>query len=312
MKAVSYDQFGGLEVLHDADLPAPVPGKNDILVAIEARSVNLIDIRVRSGMMGPLVNKRFPKVPGADFAGKVLAVGSAVGHLVPGDAVFGAADPFKGGSFAEQIVVPAGQVAPLPAGISPADAAALPIAGLAALFSLRDLGKVASGTRVLIHGATGPVGLAAVQLARLMGAEVTAIAGAGVQLAQQLGADRCYDYRAGAAPPPGEVFDVILNASGKMPFAVARPYLTPNGRLIEPSPTIPVFIGSKIANIFRRRKHMVLATVPRRDDLAYLASLVEGGRLRPVIAATYPFADALTAFAQVERGGVTGKIVVTA
>ena len=175
-----YDRFGDASVLHATELPEPAPGDGEILVAIEARSINLVDIRVRSGMLGPLVNKRFPKTPGADFAGTITAVGGSVKDLRVGDRVFGAADPFKGGAFAERIAVPAMHVARLPSALSVADAAALPIAGLAALQSLRDLGGVQPGQTVLIHGATGPVGLYAIQLARLMGGQVTAVGGAGL------------------------------------------------------------------------------------------------------------------------------------
>lgn len=311
MKAYAYDRFGDAGVLHAADLREPVAGPEDVVVTIAARSINLIDIRVRSGMLGPLVSKRFPKVPGADFAGVVTAVGRNVWDLRVGDRVFGAADPFKGGSFAERIAVPARQVSPLPPDLAPAEAAALPIAGLAALQALRDLGALRSGQSILIHGATGPVGLYAVQLARLMGARVTAVGGAGLDTAARFGADVLLDYRTGQAVANTERFDVILNASGKMPYAVGKAALKPTGRLIEPSPTIPVFIGSKLGNLFRRRKHLVLATQVRSSDLAHLAKLVGDGTLTPVITATFPFDDTLPAFALVERGGVVGKVVVT-
>ncbi len=311
MRVYSFDRFGDASVLHAADLPEPAPGDADVVVAIEARSINLIDIRVRNGMMGPLVNKRFPKVPGADFAGTIVSVGGNVKDLQVGDRVFGAADPFKGGAFAERIVVPAIQVASLPPELSTSDAATLPIAGLAALQSLRDLGRVNSGQTVLIHGATGPVGLYALPLARLMGGRVTAVGGAGLDTARQLGADVLVDYRIGQSVPRWEGFDVILNASGKMPYSMGKTLLKPAGRLIEPSPTIVVFIGSKLGNLFRRRKHMVLATQVRRADLDYLAKLVVDGALKPVIAATFSFDDSLPALALVERGGVVGKVVVT-
>jgi NADPH:quinone reductase-like Zn-dependent oxidoreductase len=291
-------------------LPSPSPRGADVVVSIEARSINLIDIRVRSGMLGPLVNKHFPKVPGADFAGTITAVGAHVKDLRVGDRVFGAADPFAGGAFAESIAVPAAQVAPLPTALPTSDLAALPIAGLAALQSLRDLGGVASGQAVLIHGATGPVGLYAVQLAKLMGGRVTAVGGAGLDTARLLGADVVIDYRNGKGIPAGSRFDVILNASGKMPYQAGMEFLAPAGRLIEPSPTIPVFVGSKLANLFRRRKHLVLATQVRRSDLGYLAMLMGEGKLKPVIAASFGFADTLQAFALVERGGVVGKVVV--
>lgn len=311
LKAVSYDRFGDAGVLQFADLPEPVAGRDDVLVAIEARSVNLIDIRVRKGMLGPLVNKRFPKVPGADFAGMVLATGRNVRDLPPGTRVFGAAGPFRGGAFAERIAVPAAQVAPVPTSLSGADAATLPIAGLAALQSLRDLGRLAPGNRVLVHGATGPVGLMAVQIAKHLGAQVTAVGGAGLDVARALGADALVDYRDGEAVPRGAGFDVILNASGKMPYVAGLDLLVPDGRLIEPSPTIPLFLGSRIGNLFRRRKHLALATQIRRADLVHLAKLVGDGTIRTVIAASLPFERSLEALAMVEKGGVVGKVVVT-
>jgi NADPH:quinone reductase-like Zn-dependent oxidoreductase len=311
LKAFLYDRFGDASVLHPAELPEPATADTEVLVAIEARSINLIDIRVRSGMLGPLVSKRFPKTSGADFAGTVAAVGGSVKDLRVGDRVFGAADPFKGGTFAERIAVPATQVARLPSALSPSDAAALPIAGLAALQSLRDLGGVKSDQAILIHGATGPVGLYSVQLAKLMGGHVTAVGSAGLDVAREFGADVLIDYRKGRSISKGEPFDVILNASGKMPYAIGKAFLKSTGRLIEPSPTIPVFIGSKLGNLFRGRKHMVLATQVRRADLEYLAKLVGEAALKPVIAATFPFNDSLRAFALVERGGVVGKVVVT-
>lgn len=207
--------------------------------------------------------------------------------------------------------MPASQVARLPPALSATVAAALPIAGLAALQSLRDLAGVKSGWSVLIHGATGPVGIYAIQLAKHMGALVTAVAGAGLDTARQLGADVLVDYRNGQAIPEAGGFDVILNASGKMPYSLGKRFLTPAGRLIEPSPTIPVFIGSKLGNLFRQRKHLGLATQVRPVDLEYLANLVGQSVLKPIIAATFQFDEALQALALVERGGIVGKVVVT-
>ncbi len=312
MKAYSYDHFGGPEVLQGSELPDPVAGRGAVVVAVRARSINLIDIRVRSGAMGPLVNKRFPKVPGADVAGEVTAVGPGVEDLKPGDRVFGAADPFKGGAFAERIALPAINLCPLPAGLDPDLAASLPIAGLAALQSVRDLGQLKPGQAVLIHGATGPVGLFAVQLAKQTGAAVIAVGSAGLETARRLGADRTIDYRSESDLPAGLRFDLVLNLSGKLPFARGRSLLKPEGRLVEPVPTIPLFIGSKLANLFRRQKHMALATAVRRADLAVLADLVAAGSLETVIAARFPFAATHEAYALVERGGVIGKVVVTA
>lgn len=311
MKAIAYDRFGGLDELHPADLPDPSPGQGEVLVKIMAVSANVIDNRARSGMMGPLVKKKFPRIPGADLAGVVAAVGPGVTEFRAGDAVFGALDPFKGGAAAEMASVPAKQLAPKPPSLSFQEAAALPIAGLAALQALRDLGGVKRGDRVLIHGASGGVGLLAVQIGKALGARVTAVAsGEGLALAQTFGADVGVDYRRPSGDAAQGPFKLILNASGKMPFASGRPLLAADGVLVEPSPTIPLFIGANIANLFRRQKHKPLATAAKRQDLEVLAKMVADRALTPTIAKAYPFADAKKAFADLERGGAIGKLVI--
>lgn len=311
MKAISFARFGGIDELRMTELPDPRPGKDEVVVEVMARSINVIDGRVRRGEMGPLVSKKFPKIPGSDLVGTVIAAGADVRDLAVGTRVFGATDPLKGGSFAERVAVPARQLSPLPPTIGDEDAAALPVAGLAALYSLRELGGLKPGGRVLIHGASGPVGLYAVQLAKLMGGDVTAVGGEGIALARDFGADVAIDYRAQPTPPLTGPFDLILNASGKMPYARGKELLGASGRLIEPSPTIAVFIGSKLANLFRRRRHLMLATITKRDDLAYLADLVAQARLKPLIAARFALGDARDAFALAEKGGLYGKVIVT-
>jgi 2-desacetyl-2-hydroxyethyl bacteriochlorophyllide A dehydrogenase len=312
MKALTYDHFGNADALHVSDLPKPVPGKNEVVIAVRATSVNVIDNRVRQGTMGPLVNKKFPKVPGSDVAGVVTEVGADVGDFKVGDAVFGAVDPFKGGAASEYVKVPASQLAMKPKALSFEEAASLPIAGLAALYSLRDLGKVSAGSKVLIHGASGAVGLFAIQIAKASGAHVTAVAGtSGLAAVKDMGADIAIDYKKQDATAFPSTFDVIINASGKFPFSAGKKFLTADGRLIEPSPTIPVFIGSKIANLFRRKKHLVLQTFPKRQDLDHLSKLIETGALRTTIARRFGFAEAAEAFATQEKGGVVGKLIVS-
>lgn len=162
------------------------------------------------------------------------------------------------------------------------------------------------------HGASGAVGLFAVAIAKHMGAHVTAVAGTGgIAAVMDAGADHVIDYRTQGGQAFTTKFDVILNASGQMPYAKAKPLLTATGRLIEPSPTIPLLIGATIANLFRRRQHKALITIPRRADLDALSAMIAGGTLHPTIARTYPFAEAKQAFAAMEKGGVVGKLVVT-
>lgn len=309
MKAVMFDRFGGVETLALRDTPDPAPAAGEIVVETRAISLNLIDSKVRSGAMGPLVSKKFPKTTGADFAGIVSAVGERAGGLKVGDAVFGAVDPLRGGAYAERVSAPASAVAKKPESLSFETAAAIPIAGLAALYSIRDLGKARPGAKALIHGASGGVGLYAVAIAKALGMHVTAVAGAGGEIVREAKADVVVDYRRKGELPPGP-YDIILNASGKLPFSLARSQLAPRGVLVEPSPTIPVFIGSKIANLFRGRKHAVLQTVPRTADLEELARLAASGAITPRVANTFSFSEFMEAYRMLESGGVVGKIVV--
>jgi NADPH:quinone reductase-like Zn-dependent oxidoreductase len=311
MQALRYDRFGSIDVLHLSDLPRPSPAPNQVLVEVRATSINVIDSRVRNGLMGPLVNKRFPKVPGADLAGVVAGLGAGVTDFKVGDAVFGAVDPFKGGAMAQFVAVPVAQLAAKPASLTFEEAAALPVAGVAALVALRDLGRLRAGDDVLIHGASGPVGLYAIQIARVLGAHATAVVGTqGVELARALGAPRVVDYRQQHASSYSGPFDLVIDASGKLPYAAARPLLKANGRVVEPSPSIPMIIASALANPFRSQKHLMLMTKPSRSTLGTLLDWIAQGRLRPIVAQRHPLRDFAAAFTQAERGGANGKIVL--
>jgi NADPH:quinone reductase-like Zn-dependent oxidoreductase len=310
MKAIAYHQFGTIDVLQLETLPRPNPDAHDVLVSVRATSVNVIDSRVRDGKMGILVNKHFPKIPGSDLAGMVEAIGSAVKGFRPGDAVFGATNSFSGGAFAEYAVVPETALAIKRADLPFEQAAALPITGLAALYSLRELGGVKPDSRVLIYGSSGGAGLYAIQLAKILKSHVTAVCGTGgLEVCRQMGADVVLNYK--IEERPQGPYDIIIDFSSQLPFDRARPLLTEDGRHIDTSPTIPHFIGSKIVNPFRSQKELMLRTEAKTEDLEYLASLVEAGLLKVTIARTFSLAEAREAFQIQEAGGVIGKIVVT-
>lgn len=310
MQALLFAQFGGPDVLHLADAPTPTPAAGQVQVKVRANSLNVIDARVRNGQMGPLVNKKFPKILGCDFAGEVTAVGANVTDLRVGDLVFGATNPFNGDGFAEYLVAPAASVAKVPAGVDVAVAAAVPVASLAALYSLRELGKLAAGQSVLIHGCSGGTGLSAIQLAKSMGAYVTGVCGTkGVEISRRMGADEVLDYQAGPVQLT-RAYDVIVNFSGEFPYAKAAAHLTSQGRMIEPSPTIPVFISSMLLNLVRPKKHLMLQTVSRGDDLAMLAELIAQGKLRIEIGGRFPIAQFREACTAQEKSGTIGKNVL--
>jgi len=311
MKALVYHQFGTADVLHIEDIATPKLPEDGVLVSLRATTVNVIDYRSRNGSLAPFVDQKFPKIPGVDIAGIVTAVGRKAKRFRVGDAVFGGTNPFKGGALAELVAVPESALAAKPEALGFREAATLPITGLAALQGLRDLGKVKPGDTVLIYGSSGAMGLYAIQLAKQFGALVTTVSGTqGVTVSRAMGADIALDYKKGPVNFDRK-FDVILDLSSAFPYTKARPYLASQGRFVEPSPTIPKFIGSMISNPWRGQKHLMLQTALRPDDLTFLASLVVSGNLTVTIAKTYPLVAAKQAFIEMEKGGVVGKIVVS-
>ena len=310
MKAVTYHQFGSVDVLNYEEVALPALPEDGVLVSQRASSINVVDYRARSGLLAPFVNKKFPKIPGADVAGVVTAVGSKVRGFSVGDAVLGATDPFKGGALAETVAVLAKNLVHLPSKISFTQAAALPIAAVAALESVRDLGGVKAGQNVLIYGASGAVGLYAVQLAKHFGAHVTAVSGAaGVEVLTKLGADVVIDYRKGPIKFARN-FDVVIDYSSQFPFSTARAILTAAGRYVDASPNIPKFILSMIGNLFRRQKNLMLATATKAADLETIIDLVQKNVLTITVAKNFPLDQAKQAFTEMERGGTVGKIMV--
>jgi NADPH:quinone reductase-like Zn-dependent oxidoreductase len=312
MKAMTYDHFGQADVMRLSEVAPPKATERSVVVAMHATSVNVIDIRARLGLLSPLVNKRFPKTPGADVAGIVASVGHKTTGLKVGDRVFGATNAFKGGAFAEFVAVPEAALAKMPPSMSFEDAATLPIAGLAALYSLRELGNATKGSRVLIYGGSGAAGLFAIQLAKHFGAHVTSISGTGgVEASRAMSADITIDYKAGPVKLDGR-FDIIIEFAGVLDFPAARRHLADRGRFIDASPTIPKVIGSTLFNLLRKQKNQMLMTAAKSKDLAFLASLVEAGTLKVTIAKSYPLSEAKQAFLHHEAGGTVGKVVVTA
>ena len=308
MRKWIYREFGAPDVLRLEDAAEPAAPPRGVVIALKAGSLNVLDTRSRRGLMFPFVDRKFPKTPGIDVAGVVVAAGAGA-TLKPGERVFGAGSAFKGGAFAERVALPEAALARIPEGLDFETAATLPTTGLAAWLSVRELAKVLAGQRVLVHGGSGAAGLAAIQLARQAGAHVTSVSGAeGCEAAREAGADVALDYR--LKPRLEGPFDAIFNFSGALPFGKAAALLTPAGRFVEASPTIPKFLGSLLANPLRARKHLMLQTSATTARLDALAALVAQGAVRARIAATYAFDDLPRAYADFERGGTVGKIVV--
>ena len=215
MHAIFYRRPGQPDVLEYGNLPEPAISDRQILVKIRAAGVNPVDWKMRRLRLR-LPWQRWPMIPGSDLAGEVTRVGRAVRRFRPGDAVYAMLSPFSGGACAEYAAVPEGRAARKPDRLTFVEAAAVPLAGLAALQALRDLGRIRSGQRVLINGASGGVGSFAVQIAKVYGADVTAVTGrTHVDFVKSLGADRMIDYQAEDFTASDARYDLIFDEIGR-------------------------------------------------------------------------------------------------
>ncbi|HSD62019.1 MAG TPA: NAD(P)-dependent alcohol dehydrogenase [Burkholderiales bacterium] len=312
LKAVLYDRFGPPAVLELREVPEPVPRPGQVAVRVVAASVNPKDALVRSGRFRRMTGSSFPKRVGSDFAGTVAALGPGVGGIEAGDAVFGMLNGWAAGGCAEMVVAAAGELARKPESLSFIEAAALPLVGQTALQALRDLAGVTAGSRVCIHGAAGGVGTVAVQVARALGAHVTALCGAGsVDLVKGLGAHTVLDYRRVRPPSIEERFDCFFDVFGNQSFAALKHLLLPRGIYVTTLPTRSNILAYLRTLFWPGRRARLVVVKSRRRDLETLAMWVEEGRLKPVLAQVLPLAEIRRAHELIETRGTHGKIVLS-
>ena len=319
MYAIVQDTYGPPSVLRAAEAPAPALAPGRLLIEVRASVVSQGDRRLRAGdfpgiswlpgrlMMG-LTGPR-ARVRGTMFAGRVAAVGQGVTGLAVGDDVFGSVDS---GAYAELLVVAAGgPVAKMPVGLTYESAAALPYGAVTALRFLRDLGGLRPGQRVCVLGATGGVGVAAVQIARHLGAEVTAVCSARHHdLARELGATHVMDY-ASQDFRQGGPYDLIFDTVGATRFGACRAALTPTGRYLSLILTANLLLWTLLSRRVGGRRAIGGVAMGRQQDLIDLGALVSAGALRPVVHQVYPLAQVADAHARVEAGGVPGVVALT-
>ncbi|MEW9547386.1 NAD(P)-dependent alcohol dehydrogenase [Nonomuraea sp. NPDC050783] len=325
MKAIRHRAYGGPDVLELQELPTPAPGDGEVLVRVRAAAVNPGDwhrmrgapyaFRAAAGLTRPRTGAL-----GADLAGHVEAVGRGVTGFRPGDEVFGHAT--GAGAFAEHVAVRHdGPLLAKPAALTFEQAAAVPTSAITALRGLRDVGRVGRGRRVLVNGASGGVGTFAVQIARALGAEVTAVCRtANAGLVRSLGAAHVLDYteRSFTADVPAGGYDVILDNVGDHSLPACRRALAPRGTYITNSGKGGRWLGpmgrilaANLLSLAGRRRFASYMARPRKDILAAVRDLLERGELAPVIDRTYPLAETAEAMRHFETGHPAGKIVIT-
>ncbi|MEM6347824.1 MAG: NAD(P)-dependent alcohol dehydrogenase [Bacteroidota bacterium] len=310
MNAIFYQQYGDTSVLAYGEQPIPNPGPKEVLIKVHASALNPIDCEVRKGSFKVVTGKRFPRIPGCDFAGEIIAKGAKVKPFQVGDLVYGMSKTYRGGAHAEYITMNPNEIGLKPPALSMVEAAALPLAALTSLQALRDLAQIQAGQKVLLNGASGGVGVFAIQLAKAMGANVHATCShRNIELVQSLGVDHAIDYTQTDIRASKERYEVIYDIYGNQSFPRIKHLLTTQGRHITTIPSAKNFRRQYIRRFFKRSTQVVLV-VSSTKDLATLAQYVHEGKLRPVIDRVLPLEEAAKAQAYLETRRAKGKVVL--
>jgi NADPH:quinone reductase-like Zn-dependent oxidoreductase len=337
MKAIVYTEYGPPEVLQLKEIDKPIPKENEVLIRVYATSVAYGDIKVRDksavtlselSMPGPFVlinimifglSKPKKTILGADFAGEIEAVGADVKSFKVGDQVFGYRGPFMG-AYAEYLCMPEdGVLASKPTNMTYEEAAVVPYGAIMALGLFRS-GNIQPGQKVLINGASGGIGSAAVQLTKFhFGAEVTGVCGTPrLEFVKALGADKVIDYTVEDFTQSGETYDLIFDILGKSSFASCKNSLKPNGRYLLVSfkmkQLFEMLWTSMVGGLPGRQpnKKVICAVAPgSREDLLSVKELIEAGKIKAIIDRSFPLEEAAEAHRYVESGHKKGNVVIS-
>jgi NADPH:quinone reductase-like Zn-dependent oxidoreductase len=323
MKTITHCEYGGPEVLRIEEIEKPVPNDNQLLVKVRANSVNPLDLTIRGPLLlRPLFGLRKPKDTrlGVDYSGTVEAVGKNVTNFKPGDEVFGG----KNGALAEYLCVLADRAVVLkPANMTFEQAAAVPVAAITALQGLRDKGKIRTGQKVLINGASGGVGTFAVQIAKSFGTEVTGVCSTrNVDLVRSIGADHVIDYTKEDFTKTDQRYDMIFDLVGNHSFSEHRHILNPNGICVMAgvggagwhegfATRLLGELNGYLRSRFVSQKFIAYIAEFNKKDMMVLADLMQTGKITPVIDKTYKLHETADALRYLETGHARGKVVIS-
>lgn len=303
-------EYGAADVLRYEEVEAPKIKPDELLVKVHAAGVNPIDWKIRKGMLKVISGNKFPMILGFDLAGEVLEVGSQVESFKVGDEIYGSLS-VPGGAYAELAAVSQKVAAVKPANISFEEAAALPVAALTALQSLRDKANIQPSQTVLVNGASGGVGIFAVQIAKALGAEVTGVCSSkNLDFVKSLGADFTIDYTQQDFTKNQVQYDIIIDAVGKQTFDNCKKVLKSNGVYVTTLPSLQNMVSIGLTSLFGSQKAKFILAQPNTKDLIYLNDLIEAGKLRVVIDRTYPLQELAAAHIYSESERAKGKIVI--
>ncbi len=321
MKAIINKSYGPSSVLESAEIEQPQPGDHEVLIKVHATGLNKADwfmltgrplmLRAEAGLFRP---KR--QIIGSDVAGVVEAVGKGITRFQVGDEVYGDLSENGRGGLAEYVCAPEAVLAHKPSGLTFEQAAAVPMAAMTALQGLRDTGNIQAGQKVLVNGASGGVGTYAVQIAKALGAEVTAVCSTQkADLVRELGADHVIDYTAEDFTQSGKQYDLIFAANGFQTLAEYQSALSPSGTLVVVGGSFKQIFSAMLFGGWRTRgsDQTIKSALqkPKPEDLATLAEMLNEGQIRPVIDQTYPLEHAAEAMAYLGQGSAKGKLVIS-
>ena len=322
MNAVFYEEYGPPEVLKIKEADKPVPKDNEVLIKVHTTTVTATDCTFRKGepkfsRLFTGIKKPKNKTPGSEFAGEIEAAGKDVKLFKSGDKVLGTTPGF--GSYSEYISLPVEKstIAKMPSNKSYEEAIACCDGFLTALPFLRDKGKIQEGNRVLVIGASGGVGSAAVQIAKHFGANVTGVCStSSTDLVNSIGADKVIDYKKEDFTKSGDTYDIIFDLVGKTTFSKCKNLLNKNGKFLQAAITLNIFPSVLFTSIFSNKKAMIMATglrppAERTKDLNFIGELLEQGKIKSVIDRKYPFEQITEAHRYVDTGHKRGNVIVT-
>jgi NADPH:quinone reductase-like Zn-dependent oxidoreductase len=310
MRAVRYASYGSAEQLAIEVTETPRPGRHEVQVRVSRAALNPKDVLLRSGKFSALSGRQFPKQTGLDLAGVVIA--SRHPDYQVGQRVFGFLNEWTGkrGTLAEVVCASAQELAHLPASVSAEQGAAVALVGTTCLQALRDIGQIAAGSELLIHGASGGVGSMAIQIARLLGARVTTLSSAENRgLCERLGAADARAYEPVERMPELSTFDCVFDVYGSLSATALRPRLKRGATLISTVPTVSRLLRNVLTRGTKVRERVVMVRA-RTRDLEQLAHWLEAGLLEAVVDTRFALDDVHSAFAQLESRHCRGKVII--
>ncbi|MFC1951969.1 NAD(P)-dependent alcohol dehydrogenase [Chloroflexota bacterium] len=320
MRAIVCTEYGPPEVLQLKNVEKPTPKDNEVLIKIFATTVNATDPMGRAGkpflarLVPPALTKPKYTILGNELAGEIEAVGKDVTLYKEGDQVYGLTG-LGSGAHAEYKCMPEDRLLAIkPTNMTYEEAAAIPGGALTSLIFLRDKGNIQSGQKVLVYGASGSVGTAAVQLAKYFGADVTGVCSTtNLEMVKSLGADNVIDYTQEDFTKTSETYDIIFDTVGKTSFPRCKGALTKNGIYLETFPELGIFLQMLWTSMVGSKKAIFTASSFKfsTEDLSLITELIEAGKYKSVIDTTWPLEQMAEAHRYVEKGHKKGNIVIT-